>query len=196
MRLEANLLGGWRYDFINVNSDKATRADLHFRIDDDLPWEKTVYSWRLGEVTLTPGMLDFISADHVFERVDDLVAALSNCLKLLTEGGVLEILVPYDLGFTAWSDIRTRRSFNERSFVFSAQQCIEFGWREAYFENQSTVYCFAERGGQLVAAHQDQQELLSTETRCFESMRIRLVKKAMDWSIPGSQFSHSAYYSA
>ena len=140
-------------------------------------------------------MDEFISADHVFERVDDLVAALSNCLKLLTEGGVLELLVPYDLGFAAWSDIRTRRTFNERSFVFSVQQCIEFGWREAYFENQSTVYCFIERGGQLVAAHKDQPELLSTETRCFETMRIRLVKKAMDWNAPSAKFSHTAYYS-
>lgn len=195
MCLQANLLGGWRYDFINVNSDKATRADLHFKIDDELPWGNPIHSWRLGEVSLKPGMVDFILAEHVFECVDDLVAALSNCLKLLTEGGALELLVPYDLGFNAWRDIRTQRSFNERSFVFSVQQCIEFGWRESYFENQSTVYCFAERGGQLVAVHNERPELLSTETRCFESMRIRLVKKAMDWNLPGANFSHTAYYS-
>lgn len=193
MRLESNLMGGWRYDFINVNSDPTTRADVHFRIDDNLLWNKKLPSWRFDELALSRGMVDLIIADHVFERLADVVKALGNCLELLSEGGVLELLVPYDLGFSAWAAPGSRRAFNERSFIFSKRLCVEFGWRDAFFENQGTVFYFAERGGELLDSHQDRQDLLATKTRSIESMRVRLVKKKMVWT-DQDLLDHTSYY--
>jgi SAM-dependent methyltransferase len=193
LKLDANWLGGWRYDFININPDKSTRADLHLSIDAPLPWGKKLPSWRWGEIRLSHGMFDLIIADHVFERVEDLKLAYTNCLDLLKEGGILEILVPYDLDFSAWHDPRTRRAFNEQSFSFPRPLCIELGWRDAYFENTGITYYFSDRGRELLNQHQNQTDQLSIETRCHESMRVRLIKRKMSWNAQQS-FEYGKYH--
>lgn len=193
LKLEANWLGGWQYDFINVNSDKSTRADLHLRIDAALPWGQKISSWRWGEIELSHGMFDLIIADHVFEKVEDLKQAYTNCLDLLKEGGILEIVVPYDLDFSAWRDPRARRAFNEHSFSFSRSLCIELGWYDMCFENTGITYYFSDRGRQLLNRHQNQAEQLSIQPRSHESMRVRLIKRKMSWSAQES-FEYAKYH--
>lgn len=194
LNLESGGLGSWRYDFINTNRNPNYRADWLMEIEQPLPFGTNISTWRWGEITIEENMFDHIRAEHVFERIDDLPMALTNCLRLLSVGGTLVLKVPYDLGHSAWQNPRNKRGFNEHSFQFPKDVCWELGWHDAYFESVGLTYFFKERGSLLMNHHKDDPNALQHEPRAYEAMEITLIKRARIWDRQ-MYFEYGAYYS-
>jgi len=120
-------------------------------------------------------------AQEFFERIRDLPAALTNALRLLKAGGVLEILAPFDLGHGAWQHPANVRSFNERSWQCCTDRHQQLGWREARFDLLQLQLQMSAFGVELQRAGRSTEELLRTP-RAVEALRVRLRKRYLQES--------------
>ena len=71
---------------------------------------------------------DKIIAVDFFQRVPDLQQALTNCLTLLDDGGLLEFSVPLDLSYDALAHVEDKRLFNEHTFGKILDNWWQYGW--------------------------------------------------------------------
>jgi len=133
---------------------------------------------RLGVLELTKGMFDTIICNDVVEHIPDLVSAMTNCLDLLSVGGRMEILVPYDLSFGAWQDPTHVRAFNERSWLYYTDWFWYLGWLEARFHLRKLEFNLSETGRMLVRGGMD-QDVLIRAPRAVDSMSVVLEKQLL-----------------
>jgi len=131
---------------------------------------------RFGAVVLAEGGFKRILAPWVPARARDLVGLMTTCLRLLDEGGLLELLVPYDLSHGAWADPANLRAFNEHSFTVFTDGHAAIGWTEARFVLQSLEFAFTRLGDRLEADGETVDTILRTP-RAVDAMRVVLRKQ-------------------
>lgn len=154
----------YRERYCNVDIDPRWKPDAVLDIADS----KIVYPPELND-----GEFDEILANDVLEHLPDLVTAMTNCLGLLRVGGIMDIIVPYDLSLGAWSDPTHRHAFNERSWVYYTDWFWYMGWKTHRFMLQSLEYIMTPEGLEL---YQQDPELAVRTPRMVEAMHVNLVK--------------------
>ena len=183
MTLPRNLQIGscnkFKPDFFNIDINPNKKVDALLDIAAPISWGAPIQTERLGEVQLTRGCFDYILCEHVLEHIPNLVAAMTNCLDLLADGGVMEIEVPYDLSYGAWMDPTHVRGFNELSWQY---YCIEHAW----YINWRT-HCFdvidhaffidSEYGKAMFAKHGNDWDAVRPMPRVIERIRVKLKKR-------------------
>ena len=106
---------------VNVDINKTVKCDYVCDISDPSIFLNHV-DWKEG--------FDKIIAHDVLEYIADLKQAMTNCKDLLTEGGEMEIWVPYDLSYQAWQDPTCVRAFNERSWQYYDEWRWYLNWND------------------------------------------------------------------
>jgi SAM-dependent methyltransferase len=146
-------VGPWRPTRINLGSGKdyqsgwlnldvvaRTQPDLLLDLAAPLALPMTADSETVGPLVLEAGSIEQINANNVLEHVPDLVALMSNCLRLLKVGGQLVIEVPYERAPTAWQDPTHVRAMNENSWIYYTAWFWYLGWYEHRFEMVSSGF--------------------------------------------------------
>ena len=79
---------------------------------------------HVGELdALPPGEWDVVSAHHVLEHVLDPNAFLASCRRLLTERGILHVVVPNEgSAISRWKTLQSRARLKSRSFKHLAPE--------------------------------------------------------------------------
>lgn len=160
---------------INLGSGKtyikdALNIDINPDFKPDIVWDISTYI-PFYEKELTKESFEKIIAHDVLEHIPDLVSAMTNCLNLLKEGGIMDIIVPYDLSLGAWSDPTHVRAFNERSWIYFLEWSWYLGWKDYGFELVKCELCCAEGINPDTPV-----EILSRTPRAVESMHVILRK--------------------
>lgn len=177
---------------INIGSGKDYRTD-YLNIDISNDWNPDIVldmsssfleggphfeTERFGTVQLDEARFDEIMANDVLEHVPDLVACMTNCLKLLREGGVFSIIVPYDLSYGAWQDPTHVRAFNERSWLYYTDWFWYLNWHTHRFKMAKLDFSLSPMGKQLLDTGQHKDQILITP-RAVDAMQVRLEKIAL-----------------
>ncbi len=168
----------WQAECLNVDINPLWRPDIC--VDMSLPdlLERPLDSTRFGRITLPPDYFDEITAVDVLEHVRDLVSLMTNCLRLLREGGVLRALVPFDLSYGAWQDPTHVRAFNERSWLYYTEWFWYVGWRDARFDLMELKFQLSEVG-QMMAKDGVGNELIARTPRAVDAMHVTLSKRPL-----------------
>lgn len=169
---------GWNLEMLNVDTTPLWGPD--FVTDFRLPWadSERFDLGRFGERALPAGHFDEIHAVHVLQRVPDLTAAMTAFLRLLRDGGVLTVEVPYDLATGAWRDPGTVRSFNEATWLPFTDTSWQLGWQDYRFFVDDFQYVPSPLGQKMIAAGRPGEEVGRTP-RAVDAMRLRLRKGAL-----------------
>ena len=161
---------------LNVDIDERVLPDLVFDLSQELKFPLKLASQRLGKIELEENQFDEIIANDVLEHVPDLTTLMTNCLKLLKEGGEFNINVPYDLSFGAWQDPTHIRAFNQKSWLYFTDWSWYLGWLDERFELANLKYVLSETGEKLHASGMPVNEL-ADRPRAVNSMKVKLVKR-------------------
>lgn len=168
----------WSADALNIDIDPRWNPDIVADITDAGVLDATFATARFGSARLPRGYFTDIAASHLLEHLHDLVGAMTNCLDLLAEGGLLHVTVPYDLSYGAWQDPTHVRAFNERSWWYYCDGCWYIGWTEARFDRMTLAFVFSEIGEALRSRGVPDQEILRTP-RAVDEMRVVLRKRKL-----------------
>ena len=103
---------------------------------------------------------------------------MTNCLELLTDGGLLRITVPYDLSYGAWQDPTHVHAFNERSWLYYCEWYWYLGWTEARFDLIERNFRNSPWGDELAARGVLEDEILRSP-RAVDEMRVVLRKRRL-----------------
>jgi SAM-dependent methyltransferase len=160
--------------------------DIHERWHPDIVADIAGYelflrefvSLRFGVLQLQRGYFDSITASHVLEHVPDLVTAMTNCLELLTDGGLFRITVPYDLSYGAWQDPTHVHAFNEHSWLYYCEWYWYLGWTQSRFDLIELTFRNAPLGDALAARGMPQDEILRYP-RAVDEMHVVFRKRAL-----------------
>lgn len=162
--MKVNLGSGKNYmqGYVNIDINPMWEPDVVADISEAFP-----IGYELWE------NCDEIVAQDVLEHIPDLIAAMTNCLNLLKEGGIMNISVPYDLSLGAWQDPTHVRAFNENSWLYYTDWFWYLGWNKHRFEMVKLDFVVNDKylDGPLLKQH----ELLSTP-RAIDSMHVILKK--------------------
>src|ERR1700730_16374033 len=171
---------GKNYDpnILNIDIDERWHPDVVADISDHRLFEREVSSERFATIKFQRGWFDCIIASHVLEHLPDLVGAMTNCLDLLTDGGIFRITVPYDLSYGAWQDPTHVHAFNERSWLYYCEWYWYLGWTEARFDLMQLDYGFSPLGDSLKAQGATAEEITRTP-RAVDEMRVLLRKRLL-----------------
>jgi len=135
---------------------------------------------RFGKLKFQRGWFDCITASHVLEHLPDLVAAMTNCLNLLADGGFFRITVPYDLSDGAWQDPTHVHAFNERSWLYYREWFWYLGW------SRHALICLIEQSfrnsawGDALAARGVPDDEILRSPRAVDGMHVVLRKLFAD----------------
>jgi SAM-dependent methyltransferase len=168
---------------LNLGSGKDRRDDCinaDIRPDVGADWVIDISKLKWGEVvkkkeqyiSIKPATFERIVAFDVLEHIQDLVKAMTNCRDLLTVGGEMHIVVPYELSLGAWQDPTHVRAFNENSWVYYCAWHWYLGWQGTRFEMTHLDLRLSEYGKTLEL---EEDELLRTP-RAVDSMYVVLRK--------------------
>ena len=168
----------WQADCLNVDINPLWRPDVC--VDMSVPdlLERPLDSARFGRIVLAPDYFDEITAVDVLEHVPDLVILMTNCLRLLRNGGVLKALVPFDLSYGAWQDPTHVRAFNERSWLYYTEWFWYVGWREARFDLVELKFQLSDVG-QTMAKEGVGNDVIARTPRAVDSMHATLSKRPL-----------------
>jgi len=168
----------WQADCLNIDVNPMWQPDVC--IDMSLPdlLERPLDSARFGRFCLPPDYFDEIVAVDVLEHVPDLVALMTNCLKLLRNGGALKALVPFDLSYGAWQDPTHVRAFNERSWLYYTEWFWYVGWRDARFDLAELKFLLSDVG-QAMAKEGVSHDVIARAPRAVDSMHVTLLKRPL-----------------
>jgi SAM-dependent methyltransferase len=168
----------WQADSLNIDVNPLWRPDVC--IDMSLPdlFSHPLDSERFGRFYLPPDYFDEIVAVDVLEHVPDLVTLMTNCLKLLRNGGVLNALVPFDLSYGAWQDPTHVRAFNERSWLYYTDWFWYLGWRDARFDLTELKFLLSDVG-QKLAKEGVSHEMIARAPRAVDSIHVTLSKRPL-----------------
>ena len=139
------------------------------------------HSWRFGAVVVQHGYFERIIARNVFQRVENFERALTNCLHLLQDGGILELSVPLDLSYEAWAHIDDRRAFNDKTWARIIDAWWQYdGWDAYRFEIVSTGYGVqAEYGVRYLNEHNSDWAGALLEPRVIDAIHVTLRKRSL-----------------
>ena len=118
----------WCYSHCNIDARSDFSPDWVLDVGRPLPFGELMPSQRFGATILQPMCFDKIIAVDFFQRVPDLQQALTNCLTLLDDGGLLEFSVPLDLSYDALAHVEDKRLFNEHTFGKILDNWWQYGW--------------------------------------------------------------------
>lgn len=124
----------YRPGWLNVDVVERAQPDLLLDLSAPLELPARLPATAGDEVVLEEGSLDAIEANNVLEHVRDLATLMGNALRLLKDGGVMRVEVPYERSPTAWQDPTHVRALNERSWVYYTDWFWYLGWLEHRFE--------------------------------------------------------------
>ena len=139
----------FRPSCLNVDINPQMNPDL--LLDLSLPLDHTTRhaTRRFGDIRLMPGCFERITAFEVLEHVSDLPQTMRNFLDLLSDGGELELSVPYELSCGAWQDPTHIRAFNENSWLYYTNWAWYMGWKDTRFELKALDYTLSSHGERL-----------------------------------------------
>jgi SAM-dependent methyltransferase len=169
---------GWNLEWLNLDVDPLWMPDMLADLNHPLPTPDPVNVGRFGVRVVPQGYFDEIHASHVLEHIPNLVVAMESFLRLLREGGILSIEVPYDLSFGAWQDPTHVRGMNERSWLYYTEWFWYLGWCEYRFMTEELQYLLSKYGRELVASGKSDEEVTRIP-RAVDAMRVRLRKVAL-----------------
>lgn len=131
-----NLAAGKDYEpgWLNLDPAEATQPDLQLDLGQPLRLPLQQPTRHGGQVRIDPGQVELIRAGDVLTRVQDVQTLMGNALRLLAEGGEIEVEVPYEKALTAWQDPSRVRAMNENSWGCYIERFWELGWFEHRFE--------------------------------------------------------------
>jgi SAM-dependent methyltransferase len=168
----------WQDDYLNIDVNPMWRPDACIDMSAPNLFARTVETTRFGQFQMPPDYFDEIIAIDVLEHLPDLVTLMTNCLRLLRNGGVMRVLVPFDLSYGAWQDPTHVRAFNERSWLYYTDWYWYLGWREARFDLTELKFVLSEIGQKLLAEGVN-KELISRTPRATDSMQVTLTKRPL-----------------
>ncbi|TPI63537.1 hypothetical protein FJ417_04390 [Mesorhizobium sp. B3-1-7] len=163
---------------LNIDISNRWHPDIVADISDPGLFEREFMSERFGPVRMDRGLFASITASHVLEHVADLVTAMTNCLTLLADGGLFNIVVPYDLSYGAWQDPTHVHAFNERSWLYYCEWYWYLGWTESRFELVEQTFGYSSIGDALAARGVLEDEILRSP-RAVDEMRVVLRKRQL-----------------
>jgi SAM-dependent methyltransferase len=167
----------FRDDCVNIDKNIAWKPDIVF--DLNLPigvdGAQAFETKRFGWIVFNPNMFDRIIASDVLEHIEKLVVCMESCLRLLKVGGVMEIIVPYDLSLGAWQDPNHVRAFNQNSWLYYTKWAWYLGWEKERFNLVNQEYLLSEIG-QKMASNKRSQENIMDIPRTVDKLRVRLEK--------------------
>jgi hypothetical protein len=177
---DAAVGSGKLYDpnMFNIDNDKRWHPDIVADIADRELFAREYPSRRFGMLRLQRGWFDSITATHVLQHIPDLVSAMTNCLALLCEGGLLRVTVPYDLSYGAWQDPTHVHAFNERSWLYYCEWYWHVGWTESRFDLIEQSFHNSPWGDTLAARGCAADEILRSP-RAVDEMRVVLRKRRL-----------------
>jgi SAM-dependent methyltransferase len=165
-------------NFLNIDIDERWHPDIVADIADPDLFTREFTSARFGMIRLQRGWFDSIVASHVLEHIPDLVQAMTNCLELLHDGGLLRITVPYDLSYGAWQDPTHVHAFNERSWLYYCEWHWYIGWTECRFDLVDQRFRYSPLGDTLAARGCPSEEILRSP-RAVDEMQVVLQKRRL-----------------
>lgn len=165
----------WREDYFNVDVNAYWQPDAVLDFSQPLPFGEFLQTQRFGAVTLREDFFEEIIANDVLEHIPDLIQGMTSCLRLLKEGGLFRIQVPYDLSWGAWQDPTHLRAFNERSWLYYTDWFWYLGWTEARFELAHIEYGLSPVGEEL--KQKIEAGALLRQPRAVDFMRVVLRKR-------------------
>ena len=171
----------FRPDCLNLDIDASSHPDAICDLASPGLIGSALDTTRFGRITLREESFEAAIAQELLEQIRDLPTAMTNVLRLLQPGGVLEALAPFDLGHGAWQHPANVRAFNERSWLCFTDRHWELGWLEARFDLLSLQLLMSPLGVELQRAGRSTEELLRTP-RAVEGMRVRLRKRYLQES--------------
>jgi SAM-dependent methyltransferase len=137
-----NLGSGKDYKPGWLNLDVVDRAEPDLVLDLGTPQTfpiETLTQFNCP-VVLKEGSIESVYANNVLEHVPDLPCLMTNILKLLKEGGEIEIEVPYEKSLTAWQDPTHVRAMNENSWTYYTDWFWYLGWFEYRLEMKNSSW--------------------------------------------------------
>lgn len=131
-----NLGSGKDYKLGWLNVDILERTEPDLVIDFGHPKQIPINAKTLGggQVLIKENSISRIYANNVLEHVPDLPCLMTNLLTLLTDGGILEIEVPYEKSETAWQDPTHLRAMNKNSWLYYTTWFWYLGWLNHRFD--------------------------------------------------------------
>jgi len=168
----------FKQDYLNIDLSDHWNPDIVMDFSDVSVVGKTFQTSRFSDVILAPDVFDEIISNDVLEHIPELVLAMTNCLRLLKNGGEFKINVPYDLSYGAWQDPTHVRAFNERSWLYYTDWFWYLGWKEARFDLKNLDYTLSPMGVKLKEQGVDEDTLTSTP-RAIDSMSVTLRKRSL-----------------
>ncbi|MDE3016211.1 MAG: hypothetical protein KGI29_04730 [Pseudomonadota bacterium] len=168
----------FRTEYLNIDISGEWSPDIIADIGKLLPPSQTFTTRRFGEVEIAHDRFDEIIANDVLEHIPDLVCAMTNGLALLREGGMFNIIVPYDLSYGAWQDPTHLRAFNERSWLYYTDWFWYLNWQTHRFVVKLLEFNPSALGVEMTKAGQKIDLVLRTP-RAVDSMKVALEKIAL-----------------
>lgn len=148
--------------FINIDIDPKWEPDMVMDISSDL------------DDRIARGTFDLVVAHDVLEHVSNLPKTMTNCLDLLKDGAMMDIIVPYDLSYGAWQDPTHVRAFNEKSWLYYYDWCWYLGWFD-YGLKMLQCKFFVIEGDNLV----EKPTMSPNVPRSIDVMRVTLRKEKL-----------------
>ncbi|MCK9187595.1 glycosyltransferase [Acidithiobacillus sp.] len=165
----------WRDEFLNIDINDLFLPDIKCDFSESIVGQ-TFSTSRFGPVVLGRNMFEQIMCNDVLEHVHDLVMVMTNCIEILTCGGILQVHVPYDLSWGAWQDPTHVRAFNERSWLYYTEWFWYIGWNDYRFDVVELEFHLSDVGRSLSSAGIDFEEIKRT-ARAVDSMTVTLRKR-------------------
>lgn len=167
----------FRKECVNLDKDNLWKPDivcnLNYPFRED---ERTFFDTvRFGTIEFKEGMFEKIIANDVLEHITNLTTCMKSCLDLLEVGGVMEIIVPYDLSLGAWQDPTHVRAFNQMSWIYYTDWSWYLGWKKEKFKTQKLEFKIAKFGQNLEKMPMKLEEIINIP-RAIEAMRVELIK--------------------
>lgn len=167
----------FRVDFVNLDVDARFDPDIVHDLNMPLPKAKVQVfkTKRFGDIEVGSQSFDKIIAYNVLPKIRELDVAMTSFLNLLSENGILEIIVPHDLSMLAWIDPDHVRAFNEMSWTVYSDQFWRFGWSSHRFVMEAMRMNLTPFGQQLQQANTQVPVMMRTP-RAVDSMWVQLKK--------------------
>ncbi|TDR31007.1 hypothetical protein [Hydromonas duriensis] len=170
----------WNFMYCNIDANANFAPDLPIDISQPVPFEQPLHSWRFGHTTLTQGYFDKIIAKNVFQRVSNLQQALTNCLELLSEGGIVELSVPLDLSLDSWSSLEDCRTFNSSTWEKLLDEWWTYGWTHHRLEIASIEFGLHNPYGMgVLKDNANDWDSALRMPRAIDTMNVVLRKRAL-----------------
>lgn len=167
----------FKKDCVNLDSEKRWQPDIVYDLNIPFPWGilNVLNTERFGQIEFKKGMFEKIIAVDVLEHITDLTVCMKSCLDLLEVGGVMEIIVPYDLSLGAWQDPTHVRAFNQNSRLYFTAWCWYLGWEKEMFELTKMEFKLSVIGKEKKENGWSIEKTLDVP-RAIDGMRVELKK--------------------